>query len=185
MSSLFSEIQQRRITNLKKLGLLAEHISPGSATRVVRKGKSSVSLYTVGYEKRDGDQLISVLVDNGIKTLADVRQRAMSRKPDFRAAALRKKCQEAGIEYQSWPSLGSTVELRDELAESGNFTQFASDFRELALQTLMTDIKRLAQSVSLSPTALLCYERAHEECHRSIIADLAAKHIDATVIAVC
>jgi hypothetical protein len=59
---LFSEIEQRRLANAKKLagfGMSVTATATGSV-KVVRKG-TSVTIYTVGYERRDGDGLISVL----------------------------------------------------------------------------------------------------------------------------
>jgi uncharacterized protein (DUF488 family) len=149
----------------------------------VREG-TKITIYTVGYERRDGEGLMSVLRDHGIKSLADVRERPMSRKPDFRAGSLRALCESAGIEYQPWPMLGSTVEQRDELQESGDFHEFEKQFRSYAVKSMKTDLERLAASVQRTPTTLLCYERLHEECHRSVIANLVAQKINATVVAI-
>lgn len=177
---LFSESDLKRslVTKPKRL-------SPPqrNAVETIRVGKA-VTIFTIGYERRDGDDLMNALREHGIKALADVRQRPMSRKPDFRAKALRAFCDEAAIEYQPWPVLGSTVEQRDELQASGDFDQFAADFRSYALAELSSDLMRLAASVAKKPTALLCYERLHTECHRSVIAELVGDKIDATIVAI-
>lgn len=154
----------------------------GTAIKVVRQG-TTVTLYTVGYEKRDGEELMALLRDQGVKALADVRERPMSRKPDFRATALRGFCEQAGIEYQPWACLGSTAQQRDELQATGDFKSFAKDFRAYAKKTMKADLDRLAASIQKQPTALICYERDHFDCHRSVIADLVADAIDATVVA--
>ena len=151
--------------------------------RVVREG-TTVTIYTVGYEKRDGRELMALLGEQGIKALADVRERPMSRKPDFRARALRTFCETHCIEYQSWPVLGSTLEQRQQLQTSGDFEAFAREFRAYAKRNMQAHLGRLGQVVRQKPTALLCYERSHEECHRSVLADLVADMIDATVIAI-
>ncbi len=180
--SLFSELKQRRDANAKKFAALGVSTA-GAAVRVVREG-TAVTIYTVGYEKRDGDGLLSVLRDQGVKALADVRERPMSRKPDFRAGALCALCEGAGIEYQPWPTLGSTVEQREELQTSGDFRQFERQFRSHAAKSMKPDLAKLAESVQRVPTALLCYERLHEDCHRSVIADLIAEKLNATVVAI-
>jgi uncharacterized protein (DUF488 family) len=182
---LFSEIEQRRAANAKKLagfGVLSV-AAYGGAIKVIREGTSG-TIFTVGYERRDGDGLISVLRDQGVRAIADIRERPVSRKPDFRAAALRELCEAAGIEYQPWPTLGSTVEQRDELQASGDFKSFANRFREHAVQTMKPDLAHLAESTRRTPTALLCYERLHEDCHRSVIAELVADEMNATIIAI-
>ena len=87
---LFSDIQQRKAANAKKLASfgVASKVTDTGYTKLIRSGKN-VTLYTVGYERRDGDGLISVLLDQGVKAIADIRERPTSRKPDFRAASLR------------------------------------------------------------------------------------------------
>jgi uncharacterized protein (DUF488 family) len=179
---LYSETEQRRVAIAKKFAGLGV-ATAGAGVRVVREG-SRVTVYTVGYEKRDGKGLINALRDQGVKALADVRERPMSRKPDFRAAALRTFCERVGIEYQPWPMLGSTVEQRDELQASGDFQQFERQFRSHAAKSMKADLAKLAETVTRVPTALMCYERLHEECHRSVIADLVAESINATVAAI-
>lgn len=182
---IFSEIEERRAHNAKKIAGfgISNPITEGGSIKTVREG-SSVTIFTVGYERRDADGLISVLRDQGIKVVADIRERPVSRKPEFRAAALRELCEAGGIEYQAWPSLGSTSEQRDELQASGDFRKFAKTFRDYANQTMRPDLARLAASARLTPTALLCYERLHEDCHRSVIAELIAEDINATIVAI-
>jgi uncharacterized protein (DUF488 family) len=183
--NLFSEIEQRRAANAKKLATFGVNVSvtASGSVKVIRNGAAG-TIYSVGYERRDGDGLMSVLRDQGVRTLADVRERPVSRKADFRAANLRAFCEAAGIEYEAWPMLGSTVDQREELHASGDFRGFAERFRKHALETMAHDLARLAESSQRMPTALLCYERAHEDCHRSVIADLIAERLNATIIAI-
>lgn len=184
MNRFFDEFAETRAKNMSALtafGVNAE-VELDEKFRTVRSG-TDTTLFTIGYEKRDGEEFISILLDAGVEVLADVRQRAFSRKPDFRKKALQALCDEAGIEYQLWPELGSTDDLRDELRESGNFDQFARSFRKLATKNMKEPLARLAEEVRSRPVAFMCYERRHEECHRSVLADLIAKQIDASVIA--
>ena len=182
---LFSNIQTTRAKNARALAAfdLKPTDKSSGTLKTVRVG-TSVTIFTIGYEKRDGEGLMAALRDQGIRILADVRERPMSRKPDFRAAALKAFCENAGIEYQPWPMLGSTGEQREELVASGNFQAFERAFRKHALKTMKEALAKLAASVQQKPTALLCYERLHEDCHRSTIADLLAEQLDAMVIAI-
>jgi uncharacterized protein (DUF488 family) len=176
-------VDTKKAANARALSAFgATVLGTGEYARTIRQG-TTVTIYTIGYEKRDGEGLMSILVDQGIKALADIRQRPLSRKPDFRAATLEAACGNAGIEYQSWPELGSTENQREGLQESGDFATFARRFRAYARRTMSDTIKQLAGSAKRKPTALLCYERLHEECHRSIIAELVAGELDATIIA--
>jgi uncharacterized protein (DUF488 family) len=182
---LFSEIEQRKAANAKKFAAfgVATTATGGGSIKVIREG-ASVNIYTVGYERRDADDLMSALHDQGVRAIADIRERPVSRKPEFRAAALRALCEASGIEYQAWPMLGSTVHQREQLHTSGNFQNFADQFRRHALQRLTPDIARLAESSRRISTALLCYERLHEDCHRSVVADLIAEQLNAAIIAI-
>jgi uncharacterized protein (DUF488 family) len=184
--SISGDLQQRRVANadaLAALGIQEYALQPGRAgIRMLRQG-GGFTVYTVGYERRDGEELIAILQDQGIVALADVRQHPISRKADFRAAALAARCREAGIEYQAWPCLGSTVQQRRQLESSGDFQAFAKRFRSHAQRTMREHLQRLADCMRTKPTALLCYERRHEDCHRSVIADLLADRFDAAIVA--
>ena len=127
---------------------------------------------------------MSLLRDAGVDVLADIREKPMSRVADFRAAALRGFCEQAGIAYEGWPELGSTEEQRDKLKATGDFKSFERQFRAYIVKHGSDALDRLAEEAKLSSIALLCYERQHEECHRSVVADLLADRLNATVIAI-
>jgi uncharacterized protein (DUF488 family) len=152
-------------------------------TTVIREG-GRVTLFTIGYEKRTGKELIGVLRRLGVEHLADVRKKPISRKADFRAKALAALCAKAGIEYGPWPELGATEAMRDRLHATGDLGRFHKEFGAYARKRLKDPVKRLAAVAKRKKTALLCYERAHEECHRREIAEMVAEEIGAGVVAV-
>lgn len=176
--------RQRNSAALKAFGANAQNGRKPVLCREIRHGESPVCIYTVGYERRDGDQLIDALQNLNIEHLADVRDRPISRKPDFRAAALCARCEAAEIEYWSWTELGSTERQRERLRETGDIRYFHKVFRQYATRSLTEDIDRLASIAARKSVALLCYEREHDECHRRTIADLLADRLDASVIAI-
>ena len=47
-----------------------------------------LTLYTIGYQDLNVDNILVVLADNRIRRLIDVRHRALSLKPGFSRAAL-------------------------------------------------------------------------------------------------
>jgi uncharacterized protein (DUF488 family) len=180
------QLGNRRTTNAKALaafGVAAINGEGAGLYRVIREG-GKVTLFTVGYERRTGEELMSVLRDAGIAHLADIRDKPVSRKPDFRAAALRAFCEEARIEYGAWPDLGSTAEQRDQLHASGDLERFHRVFRTYAQRNLGDSIDRLASVAQKKVVAMLCYERAHEECHRSVVSDLLADKLGAGITAI-
>jgi hypothetical protein len=111
---LFSEFEQRRAANAKKVAAfgVATTVISGGSMKVIRNG-APITIYTVGYERRDVDDLMSAVRDQGVRAIADIRERPVSRKPAFRASALRAVCEAGGIEYQAWPMLGSAAEQRE------------------------------------------------------------------------
>lgn len=181
-----SGIRDRHVENAKAIAAFGVQVSTstgGAIYRIVREGNGT-TLFTIGYERRDGEELVAALRNAGVEHLADVRDKPISRKPDFRASALKAICDEAGIEYGAWTDLGSTEKQRERLRETGNLPHFQRVFRTHAERQLKAPLEKLAKLAKKRVVALLCYERAHEECHRSIVADMVADRINATVTAI-
>lgn len=155
----------------------------GTRSQSVREGKGQPVL-TVGYERRSGTELIDLLLGAGVAVLVDVREKAISRKPDFRANALLRLCQGVGIEYIQMPELGSSASDREELRETGDIHAFLCRFRVHAKTHLDVPLSRLAGIAQKRRVALLCYERSHDDCHRSVIADMLADRLNAGITAI-
>jgi uncharacterized protein (DUF488 family) len=189
MERFGKEFQKRRASNAAALeaafGIALDsspNFSPTPRYRTIRQG-SATTIFTIGYEKRDIDGLISLLHDAGIDLLADIRQRPVSRVACFREGPLSRYCENAGIEYRNWPTLGSTDELRDKLKATGDFKRFEGRFRKHVAKVGRAALEELAAEAGKKSTALLCYERLHEECHRSAVAEMLADILDATIVA--
>lgn len=174
----------RRAKNAAALAAFEVTATEQGTYRTVHEG-AGPTVYTIGYEKRDGEALIAKLIDAGVDTLLDVRERPMSRNPDFRRARLERLCEHSGIRYESWPELGSTDYQREVLKETGDFAAFRKRFRDLMVRSRWDAVERLGGRVSDGTTAMICYEREHDECHRSILADLLHAEFDATIVAIC
>ena len=177
--------QSRRRSN--SMALAAFQITKSerrkSELSTVREGSSPTTVFTIGYERRDGEELVGRLREYGIDVLVDVRERPFSRKPDFRRNALEQRCAESGIEYQSWTRLGSTASQR-EIHASGDLSTFMSRFRTFAKRGRGDELDALAELAKRSTIALICYERAHAECHRCVVSELLADRLDATIVAI-
>jgi len=184
--TLFGEFERRRKANadaLSAFGVAVDEKSPDSICETIREGEGPV-IYTIGYERRDVQDLTARLVDFDVDLLIDVREKPISRKVDFRKNILAGACNEAGIDYESWPQLGSTGHQRNRLKSTGDLREFMRRFRDFARRGRSEAIEALADVVQMKSVALLCYERSHHECHRCVLADLTAEHIDATIVAI-
>ena len=185
-TSFKASLARRQQLNSKALSAFGEIIAPTCCSqttkRVIFAGEGP-TVYTVGYERRDGQGLAEVLVDVGVTHLADIRERAFSRKPDFRSVALQRVCKSAGLQYSWWPQLGSTGEQRDELHSTGDLATFMQDFRRHAVSQASEVVQQLGLLAKSETIAMLCYERCHHECHRSVIAEMLHEQIGATIVA--
>lgn len=143
-------------------------------------------IYTIGYERTDLRNFIRTLQDSRIETLVDIRDRAQSRKKGFSKTGLAKALNEYGIDYIHLRALGDPKEGR-EAARSGRM----DDFREIYRKVLRTPEAESAMEVIVAlaeekRVCLLCFERDHVHCHRSMVADelKSSNEIEATHLGV-
>jgi uncharacterized protein (DUF488 family) len=138
-----------------------------------------LQILTIGYEGASLADFLTTLKAAGVQLLLDIRELPISRRKGFSKSALSAALVEAGIEYSHERALGSPREIRYRLREDGDLARFFSDFREyLATQRPLLD--SLARTTT-GAVALLCYERNHAECHRSVVADALARRAQSTV----
>jgi len=123
---------------------------------------------TIGYEGRNIDQFLSILVENNVGKLIDVRINAFSRKSGFSKNPLRSVLEKKGISYLHMPELGIESAQRQNLTKEGFSELFRRYAEELGTkEDLLDTIKSLAQKERV---ALMCFEARETDCHRGVIA---------------
>jgi len=129
-------------------------------------------LFTIGYEKARLADVVAALEEAGVKTLIDVRDRPISRRPGFSKNQLAAGLEEAGILYVGLKALGTPPEGREanHKREWGRFWRIVED--RLATAEAQHALAEAAAIASKTPTCLLCYEANHRICHRSRVADI-------------
>ena len=132
--------------------------------------KKLPDLLTIGYEGAIAGDLIATLRHARTELLIDVRAIASSRKPGFSKTLLAAGLAEQGIGYVHLRGLGTPKEGR-QAVRSGH----PEHMREIFAEHMKSERARteLAQATWLAQTSLcclLCFERDHATCHRSIIA---------------
>ncbi len=135
-----------------------------------------MKIYTVGYEGLDIDSFLSLLADNDIETVVDVREMPLSRKPGFSKKSLASVLNLSGREYVHMVNLGCPKLVRDRYREDGNWKRYTEGF----LKYLATQDDAVAELAALAATtncALLCYEADHCGCHGKILADTIAEDL--------
>ena len=131
-------------------------------------------IWTIGHSTRKIDIFISLLEENGIKSIADVRMFPGSKRyPQFNKDTLAKALNERGIRYEHFPALGGRRKAKP---DSKNTAWRNEAFRGYADYMETEDFhKGIARLVDLAstagPTAIMCAETLWWRCHRALISD--------------
>ncbi len=144
-------------------------------------------IWTIGHSTREIDDFVSLLIENGIKLLADVRMYPGSRRyPQFGREALAKSLDERGIRYEHFPELGGrrkakpdskNTAWRNEMfrgyadyMETEEFRKGIERLVDLAEKTGPT-AQTASSTRSVAGAAIMCAEAVWWRCHRSLISD--------------
>ena len=137
-------------------------------------------IFTIGYEGTTVGEFIAALHMAGVRRLIDVRALPLSRRPGFSKTALRGALEEAGIEYLHLKALGTPAEGRS-AARAGRHEQLKRIYSgQLELPEAIVQAAQMIELAKEKPSALLCFEREPEHCHRTLL--LRAVAPDAEVV---
>ena len=131
-------------------------------------------IWTIGHSTRKIDNFISLLEENGIKSLVDVRSLPGSKRyPQFNKEALADSLGKAGIRYEHFPQLGGR---RKPKPDSRNTAWRNASFRGYADYMETEEFRKaIARLIDLAneagPTAIMCAEAVWWRCHRALISD--------------
>src|SRR2546423_4307422 len=118
-------------------------------------------IWTIGHSTRKIDIFLSLLKENGIKLVADVRMFPSSKRyPQFGREALAKSLSEDGIRYEHFPELGGRRKAKP---NSHNTAWRNESFRGYAdymeTEDFRKGITRLVDAADQAgPTAIMCAE---------------------------
>jgi len=124
------------------------------------------SLITIGYEGRNQNDVVTLLLDAGVEELIDVRWRPLSRKRGLSKSALSDALDSAGISYHHDRRLGTPPELMHQLRTGGAYDWDAYADHLDGQHEAVLDAVALADR---RRTALLCFEANPQECHRLLV----------------
>jgi uncharacterized protein (DUF488 family) len=131
-------------------------------------------IWTIGHSTRTIDIFISLLEENGIKLVADVRSLPGSKRyPQFNRKMLARSLTERGIRYEHFPELGGRRKARK---DSRNTAWRNASFRGYAdhmeTEEFHKGVERLVDLAAESgPVAIMCAEAVWWRCHRALISD--------------
>jgi uncharacterized protein (DUF488 family) len=139
-----------------------------------------VKIYTIGYEATTMDEFLGALTRAGVERVIDVRAVPLSRRPGFSKNILAASLKEAGIGYVHLKQLGTPKEGRD-AAKKGDVATLERVYdTQLGLPEAQMQAAQMRELAAEKPSALLCYERNPEHCHRTLL--LAAEGEGAEVV---
>jgi uncharacterized protein (DUF488 family) len=125
---------------------------------------------SLGYERRTINELISILINHRVKKLLDVRESAHSRRKDFNKNALALSLEAAGIKYKHLRSAGNPH--RQEKNDIKRCLRLYKAYLKRRPEVLAI----VADEVMERGTAVLCYERQHNNCHRSVLLEAVCRN---------
>ena len=136
-------------------------------------GGHRASVWTVGHSTRSFDEFLSILEENRIQLLADVRHFPSSRRvPWATKASLGAALGERGIGYEHFEALGG---FRKAAPDSMNTGWRSAGFRGyadyMAAPEFGTAVERLISLAAAKRTAIMCAEAVPWKCHRSLLSD--------------
>lgn len=139
-----------------------------------------MALFTIGYESITPIQLVDELRRHRIRTVIDVRQNPISRKPGFSRTALSEHLQRAGVQYEHASVFGCPRAIRNDYKTSGDWTVYQVEYAAY-LQSLDAALSALSRRAQRERCVLLCFEANPQFCHRSLVAAKAAQLAEGTL----
>jgi uncharacterized protein (DUF488 family) len=126
-------------------------------------------IFTIGYEGADIVDFIETLDVLKVSRVIDIRDVPGSRRRDFSKNILRDHLEQAGISYSHFKALGDPKEGRDAM-RAGHKEVFLKIFGDHIQKPEAQKALDEVAEIALDETSiLLCYERNHKDCHRSIV----------------
>lgn len=146
-----------------------------------RSETATKELMTIGYEGASIDDFVATLKAANVTRLIDIRELPLSRKKGFSKHALRQAVEAAGISYEHIKSLGDPKPGRD-AAKAGDFSTFRKIFSEhLSSEPAQLALDNIIPVAIEGGACLLCFERCHKECHRTMVAHEIEKRSDVSI----
>lgn len=134
-----------------------------------------MKVFTIGYEGATVPAFVTALRAAGVEQVIDVRALPLSRRPGFSKSSLAASLAEAGIGYVHLKALGTPKEGRD-AAKKGDVATLSRVYAaQLDLPEAQAQAAAMLDLAAEKPSALLCFERYPQHCHRTLLLDAVAK----------
>lgn len=128
-----------------------------------------MKIYTIGYEATTMADFLAALTGAGVERVIDIRALPLSRRPGFSKTSLAASLAEAGIGYVHLKALGTPKAGRDAAKKGDRATLEAVYAGQLELPEAQMQAAQMMALAAEKPSALLCFERDPEVCHRTLL----------------
>lgn len=129
------------------------------------------TLFTIGYEGADLDEVIHALCEQQVDEVVDVRFTPISRKRGFSKTSLSRSLAAERIEYSHRREFGCPKSIRQHYHLTGNFAWYAAAYRDTILAIRGRETDDLLRKAAVRRVCLLCFEKDAQLCHRSLLAN--------------
>ena len=102
--------------------------------------------------------------------MIDVRCNPIARCYGFHKTTTQRLCNDLGIEYLHFPSLGVPLTWRSNLSDGSSYEALLERYNRDILPENSADLDRVAALLADAPSALMCMEADNRCCHRSQLA---------------
>jgi uncharacterized protein (DUF488 family) len=143
-----------------------------------------MKIYTIGFTQKSAETFFTLLADNDITLLADIRLRPGGQLSGFSKGSdlayfLERLCNGCG--YLHLPLLAPTKEILDGYRSDGDWARYERRFRMLMDERNVPDTLDRALFAN-HRVCLLCSEATPEQCHRRLVAERLARGWGAEVM---
>lgn len=132
--------------------------------------KQEPCLFTIGYEGRDIDLFLNILIQNSIDILIDVRKNPFSMKFSFTKNRLKNYLENSEIQYIHIPELGIEGEKRKALATYKDYEKLFENYEKTTIKKNPELLDKIVELSRNHRAALMCFEADVNRCHRGVIA---------------
>ncbi len=139
---------------------------------ISHKKEQETGFCTIGYEGKNIDSFLNMLIQNNINMVVDVRNNAFSMNFCFIGKKLKQYLNDAEIDYMHIPELGVESEDRANLNSKEDYEKLFLKYRQ-SLPLKQKYLDSVEKAGNNKRIALLCFEKDVLSCHRREI----AKHI--------
>ena len=133
----------------------------------VARSADKANFFTIGYSGRKTEDIIDILIANGVRTLVDIRQYPISMyRPELSKNNLARLIKEHGMNYAHFPQLGVPRDIRAKAIESGTRDVIWDWYDVNVVETFLGRNLHFFLNCVEHPVALMCTEIDPQECHR-------------------